>query len=277
MRTSPLELHCWGGLGSQLFALSYFLELKNQRLDREIVLVFHTSGVTLRRCEVREILESSGIPFREVDDFGLGFLTLYTRKLFSLYSLIRRRSFREPGSFAISKIGKAAQLRGHYSSRVHSTTNIGLLADFLSLSRETNKVVERSVHLHMRIGDLEFLESKAPLKVERIVKAMELLSKEMFSFNFVIHSDSSEKATNELRKYFPSLKFLTGNSSALDVILQQLTSGVFIATPSKISEWAVCLRLYRDPKKATFAPREMQFDLLNKFPFLNTCPGLEFY
>ncbi len=48
MRASPSELHCWGGLGSQLYALSYLLELKSQKIDRDIVLIFHTGGVALR-------------------------------------------------------------------------------------------------------------------------------------------------------------------------------------------------------------------------------------
>jgi len=276
MRVSPLELHCWGGLGSQLFALSYLFELKSQKIDRDIVLIFHTGGVTLRRCEVREILESLRIPFREVDDFNLGFLSTYVRKLVNLFAFIRGVSIREPkGNGIVGK--KVSEVRGHYSSRVHSVENVGSLANLFFLPQDASKDVDSSVHLHIRIGDLEFLETKAPLRLERIVKAIEVLPKDFADKNFVVHSDSPEKAINGLSKFYPNLKFRSGNSSALEVILQQRSSGVFIATPSKISEWAICLRLYHDSKKPTFAPREMQIDLLCKFPFLNGCLGLIFY
>ena len=277
MRTSPLELHCWGGLGSQLYAISYLLELKSQKLDRDIVLVFHTDGVTLRRCEVRDILATSTIPFREVDDFGLGFLSILIRKIFNFFALITGVSIREPSNRDIGRRGRLSEVRGHYSSRVHSIENVGTLAELLTLAPDSSKSVKGSVQLHMRIGDLEFLDTKAPLSIERIVKAIEILPNDISSQNFVVHSDSPEKAIIELSKFYPYFKFESGSSSALDVILQQRYSSVFIATPSKISEWAICLRLYRDAYKATFAPREMQLDLLTKFPFLNGCPGLKFY
>ena len=277
MRASPLELHCWGGLGSQLYALSYLLELKSQKIDRDIVLVFHNGGVTLRRCEIREILDSSRIPFREIEDFGLGSLSTYARKLVNFFALIRGVSVREPKSNVLLERKKVSEVRGHYSSRVHSAENVGFLADLFFLPQDVSKDMGSSVHLHMRIGDLEFLETKAPLKLERIIKAIEALPKGFVDNNFVVHSDSPDKAINGLSKFYPNLRFRSGNSSALDVILQQRSSGVFIATPSKISEWAICLRLYRDSNKATFAPREMQKDLLNKFPFLIGCPGLIFY
>jgi len=276
MRVSPLELHCWGGLGSQLYALSYLFELKSQKIDREIVLIFHTGGVTLRRCEVREILESLRIPFKEVDDFNLGFLSTYVRKLRNLVAFIRGVSVREPKSNGI--VGKKiSEVRGHYSSRVHSVENVGSLADLFFLPQGASKDLDGSVHLHIRIGDLEFLDTKAPLTLERIVKAIEVLPKDFADNNFVVHSDSPEEAINGLSKFYPKFKFRSGNSSALEVILQQRSSGVFIATPSKISEWAICLRLYHDSTKPTFAPREMQIDLLYKFPFLNGCLGLIFY
>jgi hypothetical protein len=277
MRTTPLELHCWGGLGSQLYALSYLLELKSQRIDRDIILVFHTGGVTLRRCEVGDTLKTSRIPFREVDDFGLSFLSVFIRKILNFFALFLGFSIKDPNNRDVLGRKRLTKIRGHYSSRVHSIENVGSLARLFSLFPDSTKDLSGSVQLHMRIGDLEFLETKAPLSIERIVKALEILPEDSSSRDIVVHSDSPDKAIIELSKFFSGFKFKSGNSSALDVILQQRHSSVFIATPSKISEWAICLRLYRDAGNVTFAPREMQIDLLSKFPFLNDCPGLQFY
>ncbi len=47
-----LRVHCWGGLGSQLFALAHAYELHKKFPNRKILLLMHTSGVSERFSEL---------------------------------------------------------------------------------------------------------------------------------------------------------------------------------------------------------------------------------
>jgi hypothetical protein len=162
--------------------------------------VFHAGEVTFRRCEIREILDSSRIPSRDVKGFGLGSLSTYARKLVILFALITGVSVWEPnGNFIVQK-KRVSEVRDHYSSRVHSVEKVGCLADYF-LPQDASKDLDGSVHLQSRIGNLEFLQTKRPLALKRIVKAIEVLPKDFAYNNFVLHSDSLNKAIDGLSNF----------------------------------------------------------------------------
>ena len=62
-----LEIHIWGGLGSQLYALS--LGLRNDFEKRRVVLVFHNSGVTKRNREAQKLFDFF-FECKEIYDFN---------------------------------------------------------------------------------------------------------------------------------------------------------------------------------------------------------------
>ena len=53
-----LRIHSWGGLGSQLFALSLIFDLVRKFPKKRIELIHHTAGVTRRLFEVDFMLNS---------------------------------------------------------------------------------------------------------------------------------------------------------------------------------------------------------------------------
>ena len=64
----PLRVHCWGGLGSQLYALSTAYDLKIKYPKRRIKLVLHTGGVTKRFSEL-DFINNIEFKIIQVNDF----------------------------------------------------------------------------------------------------------------------------------------------------------------------------------------------------------------
>lgn len=50
----PLKIHCWGGVGSQLYALAVYERLLVRMPNRKIIIVFHSFGVTERIFELSD-------------------------------------------------------------------------------------------------------------------------------------------------------------------------------------------------------------------------------
>ena len=65
-----LKIHCWGGLGSQLLALNYYLRVQELYPRKRINLVLHTGGITARNSEIDFL--SNKINLLKVDDYRAG-------------------------------------------------------------------------------------------------------------------------------------------------------------------------------------------------------------
>ena len=63
-----LRVHSWGGLGSQLFVLSFIYDLRKKFPKKKILLLHHTSGVSRRLFELESILESD-VLLKVIDDY----------------------------------------------------------------------------------------------------------------------------------------------------------------------------------------------------------------
>ena len=68
LKSLTLRVHCWGGLGSQLFALAHAYELRRKFPNRKILLLLHTSGETERYSELG-FLGNSEFKIQQVKDF----------------------------------------------------------------------------------------------------------------------------------------------------------------------------------------------------------------
>ena len=63
----PLQIHVWGGLGSQMHACFLSHRIQSDFPKRKVSLIFHSSGVTRRPPEVLGLL--GNLDYRIVDDF----------------------------------------------------------------------------------------------------------------------------------------------------------------------------------------------------------------
>ena len=68
MRFLPLRLECWGGLGSQLYAIALYLELRAKFPNKPISVRAHTAGITRREQEISILDLVPNLQF--VDDFA---------------------------------------------------------------------------------------------------------------------------------------------------------------------------------------------------------------
>jgi len=62
----PIRVHCWGGLGSQLFGWSLYEDLQIRYPSRRIHVYLHQGGVTQRPSEIDHVFEK-GIIFKVFD------------------------------------------------------------------------------------------------------------------------------------------------------------------------------------------------------------------
>ena len=67
MLGSKTHIHCWGGLGSQMYAWALLERLQNKYPNRKFKLVFHTGGVTKRLPDLEPLFMQSEKDF--VQDF----------------------------------------------------------------------------------------------------------------------------------------------------------------------------------------------------------------
>ena len=125
-----LRVHSWGGLGSQLFVLSFIYDLRKKFPKKKILLVHHTSGVSRRLFELNSILESE-ILLKVIDDYkpnqGIN-QNENTNKVRHLLIKIIKNILEKLSIFVnidenpeIDKIkSKTLIIRGHYSKRAIS-------------------------------------------------------------------------------------------------------------------------------------------------------------
>jgi len=136
-RTS-LRVHCWGGLGSQLYAWALVEDLMHEFPHRKVQLVLHSSGVTKRQSDLDFLgLE---LPLTVIDDFKDSLTVLHRTgkrnfmKKFKISRLVK---------FVLHTLGFLAsantndeykkirrwttQVRGHYSYRTISKETLSLM------------------------------------------------------------------------------------------------------------------------------------------------------
>jgi len=225
----PLKIHCWGGLGSQLYAWALFEDLIKNMPSKKFVLVFHTSGVTERvnnlgflrqKIDIREVRNfkenvnlvnaTSSVQFNSLANIKsiilqlIKVISLKLRFLESANSELEKRRIRF----------WTLQLRGHYS-------NTGIKAETLLLMEkrarecgqswlvsEISKVgnyVDSLTGSHIRLGDLITLESKTPLDIPRVTN-------QLFSYvgddvcEILLASDTLEIAKSIISNILPKCK-----------------------------------------------------------------------
>jgi hypothetical protein len=257
-----LKIHCWGGLGSQLFALAIANDVQKKYKKRKIFLILHTSGVSKRLSE-------------------LDFITDLTFKVLQVYDYqnISNNSFNSPKSFKthakeiIKKIliqtkficlGNTdtefkkivpwtLSLRGHYSYRSIEADFYNYLINYLNLKIIDTKIKDKStIAIHYRMGDLLKLTNKSIYPVEKIIKTINEIVKNLTVYQIIVYSDSPDKAKSTLISAGLRQDFMVRNIPTIDVISECVVANYFIGTNSKVSLWIVNLRRYLGQADSSF-------------------------
>lgn len=280
-KSRRVEVHCWGGLGSQLFALALIYDLQMRFPRRNFVLVLHSNGVTRRAQEI------SSLPFIPAYEFRDDFKLLDTSTQFSSKRSIVRKFIKK----LMLRIGFLAeanddsdyahvkpwvrQIRGHYSRRLISLDFIRLLDSHLLARYGSEFKSPSAISVHYRLGDLLHLNEKSPIKPARLAREI-YRAQAIYPGTTTLYSDSAQEAKALLGSLGLNALEIPSSSSPLDVLNFAKSSEFFIGTSSKISYWVVLLRIIKNNSQISSMPDS---DKINLEPLLEFghCQSINYY
>ena len=267
----PLRIHVWGGLGSQLYAWSLYLELSERFPRRKLLLVFHNSGVTKRDPEIARYFGAESVQI--VFDFKAEAVKAPSINVKGH----RERSARRYLAICLTRIGFLSscddiksvsdlkpwvcEIRGHYSYRRIPVTSAITIHNVLIGKTSMSSALD-FIGVHDRLGDLLSLESKGPVAAESVINAVDTALLKNHSGNIRVFSDSIEVAIARLQTLseFAEVEFCEGD--ARSAISELLHSRCFVGTSSKISIWIVIFRNYLDADTESLMPRNLRENLI---------------
>lgn len=263
----PINIHVWGGLGSQLFALALAEDLAQKFPRRDLRFIFHTGGVTYRKLDIAPFL--SEYQFVVKDDFTSSSVPGESRRATKKISS-KKVQFRVPLKKLATFLGFSSPLdsdqdfrkckpwvlsvRGHYTYRVISSYSIDKIISNAKLSGlpiPNTPTSNDIVGIQYRLGDLIDLSSKGPVDPELILRHSLSIQNDFPGLRFLLFSDSPENAKT-LLSGITSIE-----SRSLDpwATITALTENkFFIGTNSKISQWVVIFRLHLDKHSHNVIP-----------------------
>ena len=249
-----LKVHSWGGLGSQLFALSLIYDLKKKHPRIKVSLIHHTSGISERKFELESILED-GITLTEVNDYQkfkelsskkISKLKVSTKKLIKIiFNSLSISVCPDNNSNEIKIYPWTVEIRGHYSFR--PIGNEFLQKTLMSLENNKNATQKKSslLAIHYRLGDLKNLREKYIVAPENLISALKkvLITHEIKHAVLFTESVSSAKQyLFSVEKLFMSFDYST--ASTLELLKASINAQYFIGTNSKVSTWIIKFRDY---------------------------------
>ena len=264
----PLRIHCWGGFGSQLNALSFALELKMRIKNRQFVLVFHTAGLTRRNLEISELIPDF-IRFEIVDDFVSDRLLSknirksrrVTSRVLSSMQIIVTPSTNS--DFSKIKVWTLSS-RGHYSHIRFSKRVLTELGKTLELFENCEDAA--SLVIHYRLGDLLEIE-KGYIQSEQILQIAKNFNKED---SWLVLTDSPIEARAKLADNTHGVIFDAFECVDPKKVLRHgFSSDIFIGTTSKLSIWVAIFRIHGN-RGLTYLPRSMREEILTVISHVNS-------
>jgi len=273
-----IKIHCWGGIGSQLFTLAVALDLNKRYPKRPIKFIFHTGGVTRRSLEIDFLPEK----FRyEVKDDFIEIKVVKNshkfhirKKLIGLLRIVALKSYFLGSANNDAEFNKIKfwvfSIRGHYSLREISKgtadTILNLYRDNRNLSTKKN-TTKSEIALHYRLGDLYYSNIKDYIDVNLISNLIIQLCGKYKVTSIDIYSDSVTKAMDLLKEFAIPCKVNSVKSSSFETINLLLDYEYFIGTNSKISIWVIILRMRNNTRSVNFYPKEIEQQLQINVPY----------
>ena len=267
-----LQIHCGGGLGSQLFAWAVVEQCLLEKPNRRITLVLHTSGVTQRSSELSALAKI--VEIVQVTDFKLNEFSIKSAAKVALRGRFKKFILRmlRKSKFILSteKIEDIKpwtfQLRSHYSRRYIPTKVCESMFNRLvqiELLENSFSEVEDVVGIHYRLGDLLTLENKSYVPHEKIISVIQNLSSqcELNRCLIKIHSDSPEVAIQKLSPLRENFTIQLVEQNPWETLSALLKYKYLVVTNSKIGIWAIIFKVRLGLPHLIIAPKEMKSDL----------------
>ena len=265
-----LKIHCWGGLGSQLLALNYYLRVRELYPRKRIILVLHTGGITARNPEIDFL--SNKINLLKVDDYraGLNEKRSHTTNSNSKFNFVKAsvKSLANYFRFVITDDKKVfnvrfwtLSVRCTYTSSILRKQDIVHMADILRITSDSSE--QNFTGVHYRMGDLPTLKPSSLVPLDSISKIINDLNKAGAVIDKVrIYSDSIVENSNlQLPKEIDSE---WKSVDTLQTISELSKAHYFIGTSSKVSLWVAIFRWALNTAGDVYLPSSImnQFDQL---------------
>ena len=265
-----LKIHCWGGLGSQLLALNYYLRVQELYPRKRIILVLHTGGITARNSEIDFL--SNKINLLKVDDYRAGSndKQSHTTDSNSIFNFVKAsiKPLANNFRFVITDDKKVLKVkfwtfsvRCTYTSNILRKQDIVHMADILGIT--SNSAEQNFTGVHYRMGDLPTLKPSALVPLDSISKIINNLNKAGAVIDKVrIYSDSIVENSNlQLPKEIDSE---WKSVDTLQTISELSKARYFIGTSSKVSLWVAIFRWALNTPGDVYLPSSImnQFDQL---------------
>ena len=269
IKTPTLRIHCWGGLGSQLQALSFYLMVQRKFPNRNLQLILHTDGITERRSEIDFV--SDRINLVSINDFKSKVERTNANHLFSfdLRSIFKSlaRNILNNFRFVITDENRVMAIMPWTTQVRCSYSNIKLSSDLIKNLGEIvqfpiKKIDNNFIGVHLRIGDLVALKPESLVDTSTINKLINNLDQKEKIFNKVIVYSDSEL---NLDSFNPLIGFTIElrNIDTLNTIFDLAGSRVFIGTNSKVSLWVAIFRYGYKVPGIILLPTSI-FEIFNK-------------
>lgn len=286
LKSLPIRVHIWGGLGSQLHGVALALDLQNRFPKRNVVLHLHTGGVSRRDSELEGLFPE--LRKIVVDDFNAPQKTSShgrTKARIISFAQLVKYSLLQSGFLATSNNADeylrvkpwVYEIRGHYSYRPISRKSADIILKRITDLANYDERNTRTLAIHLRLGDLLNLESKTFVDIEKLGRELiRILQSHRFE-TARVYSDSPELALSYLEPYLDGVKIQVSERSALDLLSDSLHFDYFVGTNSKISFWAVFFRFNKLFTSEQSIPAENRQNLLSLEGPEIRLPDCQFY
>lgn len=281
-----LRIHCWGGLGSQLYSLALALDLLKRFPYRKICILFHTGGVTFRNLEIVNL--PNNFEYKFIDDFikttnneperlvsnnFMKFLKNLLLKLGFISAANTTSEFNDLKPWVIT-------IRGHYSHRLINYSTLDQMEKYLKLGElSTSSTLKNKsqIALHYRLGDLSLKKKSSIVQIDRVCKIINELKKSSIFQSIDVFSDSSRIELDESLIVFKPIDINYVELDPLRTINYLREYDFFIGTNSKISIWTIILRLKDNSLSINYCPENLLPLLKNNIGFLDKAINLKTY
>lgn len=259
-----IRLHCWGGYGSQLLALAFALDLTKSIPGRNVVIVFHSNGVSHRPLEIGQLL--GNLRFRELDDFPqskmskevqtskrVPFVKLVKKVLTSMRIVLTDENLKEPARI----FPWTLEIRGHYSYRkISNSTLEEITRRILTLNNPLERTAD--ILVHYRLGDLLILDSKSFVPGDLLTSLIQdCMSRLQSEPQVLIATENPSEARSFLKLASNSKNVEFANYDPTSTIKLGLASQIFIGSNSKLSLWISILRAHRSSTQVSYLPSSL--------------------
>jgi len=253
LHISPkIRIHCWGGLGSQVFAFIFLRQIQDRFPNRKVQIVFHNSGVTKRELELPLSLLRN-IEYTQVNDFSISQKNI--KKILSefeprnlLRTIVKVVSVKfgilfndDEKLFPIRIKPWTVSIRCSYNNLTLRTKDLVIVSEIFGLETGPLTTASPCIAIHFRLGDLKNLATKTHIDPNSLNAVLREIQEPQLPLR--IFSDSSPSEVSEV--FSPSLNSSLQESHSLNpiqTVQECVKARVFVGTNSKISLWIAVLR-----------------------------------